>query len=331
MRRSCYPSSNFKFQGAMSIFIVIFMYAIWSTVFSLGKMALEVSPPLFLTASRFLLAALLFLGYLLLRDRNSFKITIKQFFLIVALGISGTYLTNAFEFWSLQHLTAAKTCFIYSLCPFFSAFFSYIHFNEKMNKRKWLGLAIGFTGIIPVLALQKGAEELTSTIPFLSWPELAMVGASICTVYGWILLRLILQSRVSILMANGMSMLIGGLIALLHSCLSENWSPLPVASSHFGAFFQGILIMTFISNILGFNLYGLMLKKFTATFLSFMGLLSPIFASISSWLILNETPSPVIFLSTAVVSIGAWLVYSAELRQGYILKTTEPTLSQNQA
>jgi drug/metabolite transporter (DMT)-like permease len=311
----------------MSIFIVVFMYAIWSTVFSLGKMALEVSPPLFLTASRFLIAGVLFLIYLILRDRAAFKISLKQFLLIVALGISGTYLTNAFEFWSLQHLTAAKTCFIYSLCPFFAAFFSYIHFNEKMNKRKWLGLAVGFAGIIPVLASQKGAEEFVSTIPFLSWPELAMVGASICTVYGWILLRLILQSQVSILMANGLSMLIGGLIALAHSYLSETWSPLPVAPSHFGAFLQGVLIMTFISNILGFNLYGLMLKKFTATFLSFMGLLSPIFASLSSWLILNEPPSPIIFISTAIVSIGAWLVYSAELRQGYILKTTEPKLT----
>lgn len=311
----------------MSIFIVIFMYAAWSTVFSFGKIALEVSPPLFLTASRFCIAGALFLTYLLLRNRDAFKISLKQFFLIGALGLSGTYLTNAFEFWSLQHLTAAKTCFIYSLCPFFSAFFSYIHFKEKMNKRKWLGLGIGFAGIIPVLALQKGSEELISNIFFISLPELAMVGASICTVYGWILLRLLLQSRVSILMANGASMLIGGLIALAHSFLSESWTPLPVAPSHFNAFLQGILIMTFISNILGFNLYGLMLKRFTATFLSFMGLLSPIFASISSWFLLNEPPSPIIFVSTAIVSIGAWLVYSAELRQGYILKTTEPKLT----
>lgn len=297
------------------------MYAVWSTVFSLGKMALEVSPPLFLTGFRFLFAGLLFAGYLAIRNRAAFKITLKQFFLICALAIFGTYLTNALEFWSLQHLTAAKTCFIYSLCPFFSAFFSYIHFKEKMNLRKWLGLAIGFAGIIPVLSMQKGAEELISSLSFISWPELAMVGASICTVYGWILLRLILQSRVSILMANGTSMLIGGLMALIHSYLAESWSPLPVASSHFGAFMQGVLVMILISNIFGFNLYGFLLKKFTATFLSFMGLLSPIFASLSSWIILNEPPSPIIFLSTAIVSMGAWLVYSAELRQGYILKT----------
>jgi drug/metabolite transporter (DMT)-like permease len=309
----------------MSILIVIFMYAVWSTVFSLGKMALEVSPPLFLTGCRFLLAGVLFLIYLGLRNRSAFKISLKQFFLIVGLAISGTYLTNALEFWSLQYLTAAKTCFIYSLCPFFSAFFSYIHFKEKMNPRKWLGLLIGFAGIIPVLAIQKGAGELLSSFSFISWPEIAMVGASICTVYGWILLRLILQSNVSILMANGASMLLGGLIAMGHSYMVESWTPFPVSVSHVGAFFQGVLIMTFISNILGFNLYGLMLKKFTATFLSFMGLLSPIFASISSLLILGEPISPIIFISTGIISIGAWLVYSAELRQGYFKPAVQET------
>jgi drug/metabolite transporter (DMT)-like permease len=306
----------------MSILIVIFMYAIWSTVFSFGKMALEVSPPLFLTACRFILAGVLFIAYLALRNRAAFKINLKHFFLILGLAVSGTYLTNAFEFSSLRYLTAAKTCFIYSLCPFLAAFFSYLHFNEKMNPRKWLGLLIGFAGIVPVLMMQKGSEELISTLPFLSWPELAMVGASICTVYGWILLRVLLKDQVSIFMANGTSMLIGGGIALIHSCLTETWSPLPVSSSHLGAFLEGIIILTFISNILGFNLYGLLLKKFTATFLSFMGLLSPIFASISSWIILNEPLSPILFVSTGIVSIGAWLVYSAELRQGYVFLST---------
>jgi drug/metabolite transporter (DMT)-like permease len=305
----------------MSIFMVVFMYAAWSSMFSLGKMALEVSPPIFLTAFRFLFAGALFVGYLLLKNRASLKVPFKTFLLFIPLGLFSTYLTNVFEFSSLQHLTAAKACFIYSLCPFFSAFFSYLHFKEKMNGRKWLGMGIGFAGIMPVLATQKGADELVSTIPFLSWPELGMVMASICTVYGWILLRIIMKKNVHILAANGSSMLIGGSIALGHSWLVDSWNPLPVALSNFGIFVQGVVIMTFISNILGYNLYGLLLKRFTATFLSFMGLLSPIFASLMSWMILGEQPSPVIFVSTAIVSLGAWLVYSAELRQGYMQET----------
>jgi len=277
-----------------------------------------------------LLAASLLLGYLFLRNRAGFKLNIKQWGLLGLLGVFSIYLTNAFEFWSLQHLTAAKTCFIYSLSPFFAAFFSYLHFNERMNRRKWLGMAIGFTGFLPLLAMQKGADELVTGISIISWPELAMVGASISTAYGWILLRLIInppadknnnkQTPVSPMMANGISMFLGGFIALVHSLFIDSWNPLPVSTSSFGPFLQSIVIMTAISNILCYNLYGFLLKRFTATFLSFMGLLSPIFASMNGWLFLGEQPSIIILFSTGVVSLGLWIVYSAELQQGYMHK-----------
>lgn len=304
------------------------MYAVWSSVFSLGKMALEHSPPLFLTAVRMLLAGALILAYLAFRNRSAFKITLKQLLSFAIFAILAMYLTNAFEFWGLKYMTAAKTCFFYSLSPFFSALFSYLHFKEKMNRRKWLGMAIGFIGFIPVLAVQKGSDELLSSLAFISWPELAIIGASICSAYGWILLRLLIKDQsIPILMVNGSSMIIGGLCALVHSFLVDTWNPLPVATEYLPSFAQGLIILIFISNVLCSNLYGLLLKRFTATFLSFMGLLFPVFASLNGWLFLGEPLSPVIFLSTGIVSIGLWLVYSAELRQGYIVRKSEQTTS----
>jgi len=307
----------------MSLFIVIFMYAIWSSVFSLGKMALAVSPPLFLTGSRMLIAGLLLLGYFAWRNRAAFRISGKQLLSCAVLALFSVYLTNICEFWGLQYMTAAKTCFCYSLTPFFSALFSYLHFGEKMTGRKWIGMGIGFTGfLLPVLSTQKGSEELLSTLTFISWPELAIIGASIFSGYGWILMRLLVKDQsIPLLMVNGSSMAIGGVFALIHSLLVDSWAPIPVQSADLGKFAQGLLIIILISNIFCVNLYGVMLKRFTATFLSFTGLLYPIFASINGWLFLREPFSFTILLSTGIVSIGLWLFYSAELRQGYIRKT----------
>lgn len=310
----------------MSIALVIIMYATWSSVFSLGKMTLQYCPPLFLTGFRMALAGVILLGYLAIAKRSAFKLQKRQFISILLLAFFSIYLTNALEFWGLQYLTAAKTCFIYSLSPFFAAFFSYLHFKERMTRRKWLGLGIGFIGCIPVLLTQTGSEELWNAFSFLSWPTLAVMGAALCSIYGWVLLRVTVKDNtVSPVMANGSSMLIGGLMAFSHSFFVEPWSPLPVAAGHFGDFFQGTLLMTLISNIICFNLYGFLLKRYTATFLSFVGLLSPIFASLNSWLFLGEQPSWIIFLSTGIVCIGLWIVYQAELKQGYILnKATQP-------
>jgi drug/metabolite transporter (DMT)-like permease len=302
------------------MWLVFLMYATWSSVFSIGKVALQYSPPLFLTGFRMTFAGLLLLGYLAIAKRASFKIDKKQFFSLSLLAFFSIYLTNILEFWGLQYLSAAKTCFLYSLSPFFAALFSYLHFGEKMNSRKWLGLLIGFVGFIPVLLTQSGAEELWSAFGFFTWPTLAVMGAALCSVYGWVLLRLVVKdSAVSPLMANGTSMLIGGLFALFHSSFIDVWNPLPIAAGSALPFLKSTLLLTAISNILCYNLYGMMLKKYTATFLSFVGLLCPIFASLIASLFFGEPLAWPIFLSTGVVSIGLFIVYQAELKQGYVL------------
>jgi drug/metabolite transporter (DMT)-like permease len=295
------------------------MFAIWSSVFSLSKLTLQYSPPLFLTGMRMVLAGALLLLFIAFARRSDFKLNRRQLLSLGLLAFFSIYLTNTLEFWGVQYLSAAKTCFIYSLSPFFSAFFSYLHFKEKMNRNKWIGMVISFIGFIPVLMMQTGSEELLNAFSFFSWPTLAIAGAAMASVYGWVLLRIMVKDQaISPLMANGSSMLIGGALAFAHSFWVESWAPTPVAAAHWGPFIKGLLIMTLLYNIICYNLYGYFLKRFTATFLSFIGLLSPIFASLNGWIFLREPISWTILLSTAVVSLGLWIFYRAELKQGYI-------------
>ena len=312
----------------MSLILAVLMYVLWSTIFPLTKLTLVHAPPLFLTGTRMAIAGLILLAFLAIRNRSSVKNSFKQLFPVAILALFSVYLANVFECWGLQHLTAAKTCFIFSMGPFFSALFSYIHFKEVMNRRKWIGMLIGFAGILPVLYMQKGGDELLTSIPLFSWPEISVMAASLCAVYGWVILRKIVMD-VSPTLANGWSMLIGGGFALVHSLFSENWTPIPVAQADWLNFSQMVLIMIFISNLLCYNLYGALLKRYTATLLSFLGLFSPIFASLSSWAILGEPLSVTIFLSTGILLFGLWMVYSAELKQGYL--AAKPTLSKQLA
>ncbi|MBI3212025.1 MAG: DMT family transporter, partial [Simkania negevensis] len=245
----------------MAIFFVILMYATWSSIFAMGKVALESSPPVFLTAFRMLLAGIVLLSYLFFKKKKELKIGKKEIIPLLFLSLLSIYLTNILEFWSLQHLSAAKVCFIYSLSPFFAVILSYIHFKEKISQKKILGMLIGFIGFIPVLLLQTGAEDLFRAFTFFSWPELAMMGAALFSIYGWVILRILVKKQtLSPLYANGYSMFFGGLMALVHSFFVDSWFQsshlLPVAEGKLLPFFQGICWMTFISNILCYNLYG---------------------------------------------------------------------------
>ncbi|MEM8628809.1 MAG: DMT family transporter [Chlamydiota bacterium] len=306
----------------MEILLVVLMYAGWSSIFSLGKWLLAFSSPLFLTAFRMLFAGVLLSSYVFFRSRFRLKITKKQLLCYALLGLISIYLANALEFWGLQHLSAAKTCFIYSLSPFFAAFFSYLHFGEKMTKKKWLGMLVGFLGFLPVLSIQTGSEDLLQTLGIFSLAELAIMGAALFSVYGWVLLRLLVkEENTSPLQANGFSMLFGGFFSLMHSYCIDTWNPTPILEGYAWPFLQGMFFMTLISNIICYNLYGFLLRKYSATFLSFMGLLSPIFASFISWIFLGEAPSPVLFLSTGIICIGLWIMYREELQQGYVVRS----------
>jgi drug/metabolite transporter (DMT)-like permease len=201
-----------------------------------------------------------------------------------------------------------------------TALLSYIHFKEKMTKMKWVGLLLGCVGFIPIFVSKTPKEELLQAFGYFTWPELAMLGAAFFSVYGWIMLRLIVKDEeIPILFANGSSMLIGGTLALLSSYFFEIWSPSPIQHGSFFQLSSALLFLTLLSNVFCYNLYGFLLKKFTATFLSLIGLLSPLFTSLHSYILLGETPSPIIFGSTFIVLIGLGIVYREEKRQGYLL------------
>ena len=54
----------------MYLFLVFLNFAVWSTSFPFGKIALQVSSPLFITGSRMIIASIIILGYLIVKRRN---------------------------------------------------------------------------------------------------------------------------------------------------------------------------------------------------------------------------------------------------------------------
>ncbi len=305
------------------------LYFIWSLAFPIGKKLLEFSPPVFLTGARMILGALFLFIFITVFQKKSFqKISLRGWLALGLLGFFSIFLTNVLEFWSLQYLSSAKTCFLYSLSPFLTAVLSYFHFKEKMTPKKWMGILIGMIGFIPVLVL--GGSDQVFGVGFISIAEVAMFAAVFFAVYGWIILRMLVKdSQISPPLANGISMLFGGILSIFASFFVDVWNPFPVQAGHGGSFSGLLILLTLLSNIVCYNLYGYLLKKYTATLLSFFGLLSPIFTSIHGYFILGESINPIIVLSTAIVFLGLRLVYSEEAKLGYIQSTKPSDRSEN--
>ena len=154
------------------MFNVVLLYALFASVFTASKQALEYAPPFFLVGARMLLAAVFMLGFCYFFKKQSIRIRPGSIKKLLGLALFNIYLTNVFEFWGLQYLTSFKTCFIYSLSPFLSALLSYFIFSETMTSKKWTGLIVGFLGFIPILLSKTSQEELAGDFWIFSWANL---------------------------------------------------------------------------------------------------------------------------------------------------------------
>ncbi len=289
---------------------IILIYALLASTFTIGKYSFLFTKPIFITASRMSIAGALLLIYCFFFNRSVFYVRgfVKP---LIIMAITSICLANCLEFWSLQYLLSYKACFLYNLAPFFAIFFSYHLLKEKMGMQKWLGLIIGFIGFLLMLV---NYDSTTETAPggfsFLSLPELAMIAATASMAYGWTYMRKLMVAGYSPLMANGITMFFGGLLCFVFSYAIEPWDPIPITS--IWPFLGCLVALIVISNLIGYNWYAQLLKRYTSTFLLFAGFLSPLFASLYGWLFLHELLYWQFFVALGFVFVGMYLFYQKE-------------------
>lgn len=298
--------------------LVALLCALYGSVFTFGKVVLEYTTPLFITGSRMMLAAVLLLAFQYCFRRKAFFLKKEHLFPVFMIGLTNVYLTNFLEFWGLQFMESGKACFLYGFSPIASALLSVLWFSEKITFLKWVGLGLGLLGFVPLLMMDSTNLDTTSQLGFISLAELALLGAAVVTALGWIIMRGLVKKEAPLcyVMANGSSMLIGGIMSLVHSYFIDSWTPLPVTD--FSAFMLPFLGLTLVSNLLGYNLNAFLLKHYTATFLSFAGLSQSLFAAFFGFIFLQEVLSGYFWISVVMVSVGLYIYYQQELKQGLI-------------
>ena len=178
----------------------------------------------------------------------------------------------------------------------------------------------------------------------ISIPEICLLIAATSGVYGWIIMKkLVVGKHYSPIFVNGVGMYFGGLAAFLTSfgfegkpllkCAFESTkSMVSSTSSHnawfcaswsdFFAFTGYVFLLILVANIIFYNFYGFLLKKYTPTFLSLVGLLCPLFTAFLGWIFLGETVTWIFFASLVIIMLGAYIFYKDELQeQGLVIES----------
>ncbi|ANH78607.1 Permease of the drug/metabolite transporter (DMT) superfamily [Candidatus Chlamydia sanziniae] len=252
-----------------------------------------------------------------LRSKMSLRMSKRVGGCVVLLAVTGFYLANVCEFLGLREINSSKACFIYGLSPFISALFSYIQLREIVTWKKIGGLSLGLIGYLSYLIFG-GKENSSGWTWQIGVPEFLVLCATCLAAFGWTVLRKIEKiSLISVTVINAYAMLIAGVLSLVHSAAVESWSPLPI--ENMSLFLKATFSLVLVSNLICYNLYAKLLRKYSSTFLSFCNLVMPLFSAFYGWILLGEGFSLGLVFAVTFMVIGCRLIYHEEFHQGYII------------
>lgn len=315
------------------MFLILLQYMLLATTFTLGRAAMDYAQPVFFVGVRMIIGGVLLLLYQYFFDRDRWRLDRQDRMLFLKMMFFHVAISFGCEFWALQYISPAKTGLLWNFSPFVTALLAYLCYNQVMTGKQWLGLTVGFVGLLPSL-IPFSSE---ATLSDFSYAEVVLCIAIFSGSYAWIIMKeLVVGKNYTPIMVNGIAMLGGGLIDLFASFFVEK-PPYITLLPRFGAhcstslaqlfcqWFSGpyaglvlafiyMILLIIIANIICFNLYGYLLRVYSPTFISFCGFTTPLFAALFDWLFRGEVVDSSFFISVAVVSVGLYLFYQDELK-----------------
>ena len=271
----------------------------WSSAFPGVRYALRYYSPESLMLFRFLIAAVLFLGYCGVK-----KVPLprkKDLPLFISAGLSGLFL----YMWAFNTGTSlvpsGVSGFIIAAAPVFTLILSVIFLKEKVGFFTWLGVLISFAGIVLIALTQVTEMQLNLGI----W--LLLAAAVMTSVYN-IVQKRILQSY-SVMQATAYSVVLGTLpMCIFLPNLIREFPYAPI-SADLVVVYLGLFPAALAYFLWGYALSGAEKTVYVTNFLY----LSPFLASIIAFFWLGESIPGLAFFGGVIIIAG--MIISNKLKR----------------
>lgn len=199
------------------IVIAVFCSVLWGSAFPVLKVSyaeLGMAPDdpiakIVFAGLRFLLAALLLLGWALWQDKKSLSVKRHLWPELLLLGILQTSLQYFFFYNGLAHTSGMKAAILTSIGTFFVVILAHFSYqNDRLTWSKVIGLVTGFAGIVLVNSEQGFAWSFT-------WQgEGFLMLAGLVSAWGTILAKK-LAKEIAPIALTGWQMLLGSILLLI--------------------------------------------------------------------------------------------------------------------
>ena len=279
--------------SSLTRFIPVLFVVLWATGFIGARYAMPWSEPFSFLAVRFAMAAaiLLVLGFVL-RARPLEPRQAVDAALIGAL-VHGAYLGGVF--WAIRNgLPAGLSSLIVGLQPLITAVIASFALGERVRPRQWAGLAIGFAGIVVVLAPKIGNAAGGVTAATFSACLAGVVAISAGTV--WQKRRLAGADLVS----GTLWQYVGAAVLMAAGSLAFETRTFIVTGELVFAFAWLVLVLSIGAIFLLMH----MIREGEMARVSSLFYLVPAVTVLIAWVLFDETLTPVQLVGMVVTTLG---------------------------
>ena len=274
--------------------------ALWSSNYIIARASDGVIAPHVLALGRWTLALALLLPLSAGALMTAFPRWRHEWKQLLLLGALGMWICGAFVYQGAHTTSAINIGLIYAATPVAIAFASARLLRERLSVWQRMGMALALCGVLFVIA--KGEPANLLAVRFTVGDLWILVAA-----VSWVAYTVLLQRWPSVLGPTPRlaAITFGGLLVLLpFTALEAVVQPGPPLG------LEALLLIVLAGLLPGFfsyQAYGYMLRELGASRSSLVMYLAPVYAALTSWVLLGEAPSGYHAVGALLILPAIWL------------------------
>jgi drug/metabolite transporter (DMT)-like permease len=280
---------------ALPLMVAVFLM-LWSSAFSVAKLAIIDCPPLLLLAARFLTASVLMFGIAAVTGVR-WTLNRRDVLLFALLGIANQAIYLGVGYVALRDISAGLSVLIFSANPIVTAVVAALVLGERMTWSKAVGLVLGLAGVAFIVQsrLAIGSDHLRGIL---------LTVVSLLSFVGGTILFKRYAPKDGLWIGNGVQSLAAGIALLPFSVATESIGDIIPTWRLLASFVFLVVLVSVFAYLLWFKI----LTVSGATAASSYYFLLPPLGMLFGWLLLGEHVALSDLLGIIPVVLGIYLV-----------------------
>lgn len=272
---------------------------IWAYSWIVMKQVLQHAGPFNFSALRYSLGAMVLFGALAV-TRQSLRP--PPLLPTIAIGVCQTAAFQGLGQLALESGGAGRVALLAYTMPFWSVLLAWMILDERLTRRRWLGLGLAAIGLICIIEPWHGLGSTESTV------------LAVCAGAAWAMgtvlsKRVFVQHKPTPLNLTAWQMLFGAL-ALIVVALCVPQRPFEWTRD----LIIGLAYSVIMASSIAWGLWLIVLQRLPTAIASVASLGVPIVSVLLAWVILHEQPSRMEILGIAFILLGLIAVSGVRLR-----------------